>query len=79
MPTSILFPMCILIDGSNEPDTVNPSGEEMGLSIADSAGLILKSWMLPAGLLMLRIETMWLKLCKKKKKLLFRMNDVVLL
>lgn len=45
--------------GSIELDTVRPSGEEMGLSMpADSAGLIRKSCMLPAGLLMLRMLAM---------------------
>lgn len=39
-------------------ETVSPKGLEIGESNADSAGLILRSWMLPAGLLMLRMEAM---------------------
>ncbi|KAJ8955976.1 hypothetical protein NQ318_006247 [Aromia moschata] len=60
IPTSMLFPMFILIAGSIELDTVKPSGEDIGLSRADSAGLILKSCILPAGLLILRMEAIWL-------------------
>lgn len=47
IPTSMLLPMFILIAGSILLDTVKPSGEEIGLSKADSAGLIRKSCMLP--------------------------------
>lgn len=61
MPTSILLPMPMLMDGSILLDTVNPSGEEMGLSNPEPAGLILRSCMLPAGLAM-RIEVIWLML-----------------
>lgn len=53
----------MLIAGSMLLETVKPRGDEMGLSIpADSAGLIRRSCILPAGLLMLRILAMWLML-----------------
>lgn len=45
---------------SMELGTDRPSGEEMGLSRADSEGLILRSCMQPAGLLILLREVMWL-------------------
>lgn len=58
IPTSMLFPIPKLIAGSIVPDTVSPKGEAIGLSMAEFEGLILRSWMLPAGLLM----RMWLML-----------------
>lgn len=55
------LPIFMLMAGSMLLDTVKPSGDEMGLSIpADSAGLMRRSCILPAGLLMLRILAMWL-------------------
>lgn len=45
---------------SIELGTDRPNGEDIGLSRADSEGLILRSCMHPAGLLILRKDVMWL-------------------
>lgn len=59
MPTSILFGIPRFNAPSMLLETVRPSGDAIGLSRPEPAGLIRRSWMLPAGEA-IRIEVIWL-------------------